>query len=59
MQKVVEISSKGKTSGNWQMDRIFTILKKKLTPGVILTLPRGYIYAYDHCSQTQGLYICI
>ena len=36
------------------MHRIIIILKKKLTPGVILTLPWGYrpIHVYDHYSQT-------
>ena len=35
------------TSGNVQMNKMFMILKKKLTPVVILTLPRGYIqYMY-------------
>ena len=43
MQKAVKMSLKGKTSGNGQMDRIFMILKNKMTPGVILTLP---IYIY-------------
>ena len=44
MQKAVKMSLKGKTLGNGQiMDRIFMILKNKMTPGVILTLP---IYIY-------------
>ena len=30
-------------------------LKKTLTPGVILTLPWGYIHAYYHFSQTSLL----
>ena len=46
MQKAVKLSLKGKSSGNGQMDRIFMILKKKLTPGVILTLPCGYIHEH-------------
>ena len=41
----------------------FYDLKKTLTPGVILTLPLGYIYihAYYHSSQTKfiGRYIYI
>ena len=32
-------------------------LKKKLTLGVILTLPWGYIYVYDLCSQTSLLVV--
>ena len=32
------------------MDRIFMILKIKLTTGVHLSLPWGYIHVYDHNS---------
>ena len=32
---------------------IFYKLKKTLTPGVILTLPWGYIHVYYHSSQTS------
>ena len=47
MQKAVKMSLKGKTSGNGQIDRIFMILKKKLTwggggGGGMLTLPWSY-----------------
>ena len=38
-----------KLSGNGRMT-IFIILKTKLTPEVILTMPWG-IHVYDHCSQ--------
>ena len=37
---------KGNTSGNGQMYRIFM---------VILTLPWGYLFVYDHYSQTKFL----
>ena len=33
MQKALQMSLKGKTSGNRQMDRIFMNLKRKLTRG--------------------------
>ena len=32
-------------------------LKKRLTPGVILPLPRGYIHAYYHSRQQVGIYL--
>ena len=47
MQKTFKITLKGKTEGNGQMDRICMNLKKKLTPGVILTLSWGYVHVYD------------
>ena len=37
------------------MDRIFMILKIKLTTGVHQSLPRGYIHEYVHISQTSLL----
>ena len=56
MQKTVKMTQKGKTSMKWaRMDRIFMNLKKKLTPGCILTLPWGYIHVYDLYSQTSLL----
>ena len=57
MQNGVKMSLKGKTSGNGQMDILHMILKKKLTPGVSLTLPWDYIHVYEHCSQTKLVYI--
>ena len=57
MKKVVKMSLNGKTSGNGTMDRIFMILKK--APGVIMTLPWGYIHVILHVceyySQTNVL----
>ena len=44
-----------KNPGNGQMDRIFMILKTKLTPWVHLSLPLGYIHVHDHNSQTSLL----
>ena len=38
------------------MDRILMILKKKLTPGVSLTLPWGYIHVYEH-YRFIGIYL--
>ena len=38
------------------MDRICKILKIKLTAGVHLSLPWGYIHAYDNDSQFIGIY---
>ena len=53
MQKAVKMSLKGKTSGNGQMGRIFML--KKIDLGVILSLPCGFLYEYDHYSQTKLL----
>ena len=36
------------------MDRRFMFMKKKLTPGGCLSLPRGYIDVYDHNIQTSS-----
>ena len=55
MQKTVEMTLKGKTSRNGQVDRIFMNLKKQLTPGGILTLSWDYIHVYDLYSQTSLL----
>ena len=55
MWKAVKMSMMGKNSRNGQMDRIFMILKKNLTAGVILILPWGYIHVYEHYSQTNLL----
>ena len=47
MQKTVKMTLIGKRSrATGQVDRIFMNLKKKLTPGVILTLLLGYIHVY-------------
>ena len=37
-----------KLPGGGQMDRIFMILKNKMTPGVHLSLPSGNILVFDH-----------
>ena len=42
-----------KIEGNVQMDRIFMILKIKLTPGVHLALPCSYIHVYYCRSQVS------
>ena len=39
--------------GNGQRDRIFIIMKIKLTPGVHLSLLCGYRHVCDHDSQTR------
>ena len=41
--------------GNWQVDRIYIIMKIKLIPWVHLSLPGDYMYVhvYDHNSQTS------
>ena len=46
---------KGKTCSKLANGLNFYDLKKKLTPGVILTLPWGYIHAYYHFSI--GIYL--
>ena len=38
MQKTVKMTLKGNTFRNGQVNRIFMTLKKKLNPGVVLTL---------------------
>ena len=37
------------------MDMIFMNLKKKLTLGVILTLPWSFIHVYEHYNQRNLL----
>ena len=39
-------------NGKWAE---FSLFEKTLTPGVIMTLPWGYIHAYYHCSQSNVL----
>ena len=57
MQKTLKMTLKGKkVSGNWQLNRIFMNLKKKLNPGVVLILSWGCICVYDLYSQ-QVYYI--
>ena len=51
MQKTIKMTQKGKLSGNGQVNRIFMNYKKKLNPGVVLTLSWGYIHVYDLYSQ--------
>ena len=56
MQKTVKMTLKVKLPGNEHMDRIFIILKKKLTPGGILTLSWSYIYIHvDDLYSQQSL----
>ena len=58
MQKTVKMTLKGKKlQGNWQVDRIFMNLKKKLTPGSILTLSWGYIHVYMFIVKQVCWYI--
>ena len=44
---------KGKTCRKLAKGLKFYDLKKKLTPGVALTWPWGYIHVYYHSSQTR------
>ena len=57
MRKIGKMSFEGKTCSQLANGLNFYDLKKTLTPGVILTLPLGYIYihAYYHSSQTSLL----
>ena len=55
MQKTIKMTQKGKLSGNGQVNRIFMNYKKKLNPGVVLTLSWGYIHVYDLYSQISLL----
>ena len=53
MQKNVIMSLKGQTFSKSANGLSIYDLKKKLTPGVILTLPWGYIHIYDYDSRTS------
>ena len=55
MQKTVKMTGREKLSGNGQVNRTFMNLKKKLNPGVVLTLSWGYIHVCDLYSQTSLL----
>ena len=57
MQKNVIMSLKVQTFSKSANGLNIYDLKKKLTPGVILTLHWGYIHVYDHDSHTN-LFIC-
>ena len=46
---------KGKTCSKLANGLNFYDLKKKLTPGIALTLPWSYIHVYYHCSKTSLL----
>ena len=46
-----------KLSRNGQVNRIFMNLKKKLNPGVVLTLYFGYIYVYELIIKQVYWYI--
>ena len=50
---------KGKTCRKLAKGLKFYDLKKKLTPGVALTRPWGYIHVYYHSSQNKfiGIYL--
>ena len=48
MQKAVKMLWKGRTSGNGQMNKIFMILKTKLTSGIILIRRWGNAHVYEH-----------
>ena len=56
-EKLLKCHLRGKTCSKLANGLNFYDLKKTLTPGVILTLPWGYIYihAYYHSSQTSLL----
>ena len=53
--KLVKCQLKGKTCSKLANGLNFNDLKKALNTGVILTLPWGYIHAYNHSSQTSLL----
>ena len=53
VQKAVKMLLKGRTSGNGQMDKIFMILKTKLTSGIILILSLGYAHVYEQYTDTN------
>ena len=53
MQKTVKMTGREKLSGNGQVNRTFMNLKKKLNPGVVLTLSWGFIHVCDLYRQTS------
>ena len=53
--KLLKCHLMGKTLSKLAHGLKFYDLKKKLTPGVVLTLPWGYINVYYHYSQTSLL----
>ena len=53
--KLLKCHLKGKTCGRLANGLNFYVFKKKLTPGVALTRPWGYIHVYYHSSQTSLL----
>ena len=53
--KLLQCHLKGKTCSKLANGLKFYDLKKKLTPGVALTRPWGYIHVYYHSSQTSLL----
>ena len=55
MQKTVKMTERKKLSRNGQVNRIFMNLKKKLNPGVVLNLYKGFIHVYGLYSQTSLL----
>ena len=54
MGKIVKCHLKDKTCSKLANGLNFYDLKKKLTPGVVLTLPWGYVHVYYHSS---GIYL--
>ena len=53
--KLVKCHLKGKTCSKLANGLKFYDLQKKLTPGVALTQPWGYIHVYYHSTQTSLL----
>ena len=53
--KLLKCHLKGKTCSKLANGLKFYVFKKKLTPGVSLTRPWGYIHVYYHSSQTSLL----
>ena len=53
--KLLKCHLKGKTFSKLANGLKFYVFKKKLTSGVALTQPWGYIYVYYHSSQTSLL----
>ena len=56
--KLLKCHLKGETCSKLANGLEFNDLKKRLTPGVALIRPWGYIHVYYHCSQTS-LLVCI
>ena len=53
-EKQLHIHLMEKRAGNEQIDRRFMFMKKRLTQGDCLPLPRGYIHVYVHYFHTTG-----